>query len=284
MLPENWKKEIGDAIEKADASNAERHEAQIASQNAIAAPLDRLANKFDCYKSKYENADNGRKNREIAGLIGVYLSALLVFITAVVFYCQLREMQKAYGPLRDSADTAQKTLIASERPWVEITGIDIAQDITFDANGASISLRLGLRNRGHSPALSILPWVSGYVRSPLPEFQPPVVIGLDGDYPNVLFPDVDISRQPSGWVGADQMTWLMEYNAKSKIDFFPIIVDACVRYKFADSAQTYLTCDRLNFRNADKTKGIQVLRLPNPLAPIPKASIGFDYLPKAAAY
>ena len=77
------------------------------------------------------------------------------------------------------------------------------------------------------------------------------------------------------------MAWLAQYNAEAKIDFFTVVAEACVRYKFADSVEDHLTCYKLMLRNADKTKG--VLRLPNPLAPIPKASIGFDYLPQAAA-
>ena len=118
MLPENWKKEIVEAVNEADTRNAERHETQVARQNAIAAPLDSFADQFRRYASKQHKTEQTKGRRELAGIIGVYLSAFLVFITALIFYCQLRVFESTDKATRDSAAAARATLIASSRAWL----------------------------------------------------------------------------------------------------------------------------------------------------------------------
>jgi hypothetical protein len=44
------------------------------------------------------------------------LSAFLVFITALIFYCQLSEMQKVYGPIKISSDAAKEAADATQLP------------------------------------------------------------------------------------------------------------------------------------------------------------------------
>lgn len=138
MLPEEWKKEIEDAVNKADARNAERHEAQIASQNAIGTPLNRLANEFDGYKAKQDETKKSNGRREWAGLIGIYLSAFLVFVTAVIFYCQLRASEQAD--------------VNSNRAWLAVTDIKFTRPLD-SADGPEIT---GVYNNvGRSPALDV---------------------------------------------------------------------------------------------------------------------------------
>jgi hypothetical protein len=52
-----------------------------------------------------------------------------------------------------SADTAVKELELSERPWVDAS-FSLDGPLSFNVNGANITLKIDLRNTGHSPALS----------------------------------------------------------------------------------------------------------------------------------
>jgi hypothetical protein len=50
MLPEAWKREINDAVNKTEERNEEREKARIENQNAMATPLNSLADEFVSYK------------------------------------------------------------------------------------------------------------------------------------------------------------------------------------------------------------------------------------------
>jgi hypothetical protein len=113
MLPDDWKKEIEKTIDQADARNAERHEAQIVNQNAIAASFDSLADEFVGYKRETREREEGKRRREIATIIGLFLNAFLVLVTAVIFAGQLYEAHKVYGPIKQSADAAKESADAA---------------------------------------------------------------------------------------------------------------------------------------------------------------------------
>jgi hypothetical protein len=51
-----------------------------------------------------------------------------------------------------SADVARDTLIAAQRPWVSVQGIEIRGPLTFEDGEARIDLRFNLKNVGNSPA------------------------------------------------------------------------------------------------------------------------------------
>jgi len=137
------------SIEKADACNAKRHETQIASQNAIAAPLNRLDDKFGSYQSKYDEAERSKRRRDIAGLIGVYLSAFLVLATAIIFYYQLLVFEK-------TDKTTREALLAGHRPWIKIDFV-LDGPLTVDAQTdfAFVKVKYIINNIGNVPATSI---------------------------------------------------------------------------------------------------------------------------------
>ena len=70
MLPEDWKREIEETINKAGDRAAEYEKRQIESNNAIAAPLDRLANEFVRYENETNEREQGKRRREIATIWG----------------------------------------------------------------------------------------------------------------------------------------------------------------------------------------------------------------------
>jgi hypothetical protein len=127
MLPEAWKKEIDASIGEAAERNAEDAKRQIESRHAISAPLNNLANEFVSYKNEQRKTDEGKSRREIATIWLLFVNAALVFITAGIFYGQLHEMQKVYGPVKTSADAAKDSadiLRYEQRPWVTLDKID----------------------------------------------------------------------------------------------------------------------------------------------------------------
>lgn len=147
MLPPDWKKEIRCAIDKADARSAERHEAQIAGQNAVTAPLNRLADEFVSYKSETGEREEGKRRREIATIIGLFANAFLVLVTALIFAGQLYEAHKAYDPIVQSANAAARSADIAER-----------------------TLRIS-----QSPILTFLNWKSTIEVGAIPEFHVQIV-------------------------------------------------------------------------------------------------------------
>jgi hypothetical protein len=56
---------------------------------------------------------------------------------------------------KQSADTAQKQLDMSERPWVGIDRVEPVSPLNFDRTGGHLSLSFYMTNFGHSPARDI---------------------------------------------------------------------------------------------------------------------------------
>ncbi|VTZ26407.1 hypothetical protein MPC4_70101 [Methylocella tundrae] len=73
----------------------------------------KIAEKFHAYLEKGKSADYRKECRERLTILGSFLTALFTFITAIIFYCQLGEMRKVYGPVKDSADAATNAVQAT---------------------------------------------------------------------------------------------------------------------------------------------------------------------------
>ena len=163
MLPEDWKKEIVNAVDKAGERNEENEKRRIESQNAVTAPLNRLANEFVGYKSEQREREEGKKTREWATLGALIINAVLVLTTAIIFYCQLREMEKVYMPVKTSADAAIRAATAAERA-VDQVGVNfrlelrpyiwVTNDIPRPTRAADglVSWNIAFTNFGKSPA------------------------------------------------------------------------------------------------------------------------------------
>jgi hypothetical protein len=65
-----------------------------------------FANKYKSYRKRGESADYRKERRERVAIILLSATAFFTFVTAIIFYCQLNEMRRAYGPIKDSADAA----------------------------------------------------------------------------------------------------------------------------------------------------------------------------------
>jgi hypothetical protein len=101
----------------------------------------KIKNKFVAYTEKTKSSEYRKERRERLTIFGLFLAAGAAIIQSGVFYCQLKEMQKVFGPVevtakaaQQSADTARKALIDVERPVLLITmpaGAFKTKDIGF---------------------------------------------------------------------------------------------------------------------------------------------------------
>jgi len=83
---------------------------------------------------------------EVLGLIGLVIYAVLTYF----MYC---ETKKAANAADSAAKTAANQLELAERPWVD-ANIAVGGPLIFNINGASLPLKIALRNTGNSPALA----------------------------------------------------------------------------------------------------------------------------------
>jgi len=83
---------------------------------------------------------------EIIGLVGLFTYARLTYL----MYC---ETKKAANAADSAATTAANQLELAERPWVD-ANIAVGGPLTFNINGASLPLKISLRNTGNSLALA----------------------------------------------------------------------------------------------------------------------------------
>lgn len=107
---------------------------------------------FEDFKREYrqnqrETTNLSRKNLRL-GIISAFLVLVYATLTLLI-YCANNKAAKA---AKEAADTAAKQLELEERPWID-ANITLNGPLTFDVNGASIPLKIALRNSGHSPAM-----------------------------------------------------------------------------------------------------------------------------------
>lgn len=140
VLPPLWKREIQKAVkEGADSAAHERRGQDGEASAAIASPLHKLVQEFKTYQEKQDREGEEKATRERVTIAALIMTVVFTFLTLVVFKGQLDEM-KSTGVQTDtlietnrnlanaatqqasasaiSAQTAQDTLLASQRAWV----------------------------------------------------------------------------------------------------------------------------------------------------------------------
>jgi hypothetical protein len=213
MLPvlPDWKKELDDAAKMAAEGHAEAQERQIENQNAMAAPLSRLANEFVRYEDETRRREEGKRRREIAITWGLFTNAALVLIIAMILGGQLYEAHRAYEPIEESAitarkaaDVAEETLKMSQAPILTLNSWE-PKNIEV---GKTPSFRVNLVNVGHTVA-TLIESASNltYQIDPMPS---PNYIG---NTKNIILPpngghyiNLDFIRNPLSQPQFDQLT------------------------------------------------------------------------------
>ncbi|MGO9401853.1 MAG: hypothetical protein ACLPVW_00120 [Terriglobales bacterium] len=111
-------------------------------------------------QSKTEDRKKRRCRKLAKAPIWIQALAAIILVGITGFYTHYARIQSeqaivAAGAAKNAAETAQKQLEMSERPWVDAI---VTPDGPFDfnVNGANIHLKFQLLNTGHSPALETL--------------------------------------------------------------------------------------------------------------------------------
>lgn len=99
---------------------------------------------------KFFDTHNGSFNALAAIAVAVF-----TFVLVRLTRGQLREAILAANAATRSAATAERTLVATQRPWVDIE-ISVASDLIYDAAGATITFSYVLRNHGNTPATNVV--------------------------------------------------------------------------------------------------------------------------------
>ncbi len=88
-------------------------------------------------------------------------TGVLAFVALIQIYFLIKADKtaaKTAQAAKDSAEIANKTLIASQRAWIRIDQIGFGGGgLAIDANGASVSVSFRITNIGNSPAINITP-------------------------------------------------------------------------------------------------------------------------------
>jgi hypothetical protein len=161
MLPEDWKKQIDEAANKAGAAaaNASEHVAEV--NREIAAKIDVMTNESKSYHAKQESGEKTKQRRENITIATLVASAFASFALAIVALLQWSTLEKTDSTLKDTL-AANKL---EQRAWVYPTS-DIVGPLTFKDNRVQLPLKFTFWNTGHLPAPDSWVWVNIYPVAP----------------------------------------------------------------------------------------------------------------------
>jgi hypothetical protein len=181
MLPPSWKREVQKTVEEATERSSEEGERRQREQSSAIAST--LATLIDHFKRQAEKDEGHNKIKiftdalTIALVFGTALFTALSWLAfrdqLVVFEKQLHEMEKAYGPIQQSADAARDAatsnagqlaamnrqlavMEADQRPWIAYVGASIETPLHYEDGKAIIGLRFIFKNVGRTPARFVL--------------------------------------------------------------------------------------------------------------------------------
>jgi hypothetical protein len=139
---------------------------------------------------------------EILGLLGLAIYAAITY----GIYCA---NQTASEAAKSAAETAAAQLELAERPWVDASVL-LDGPFTFSVNGATIPLRIALRNTGHAPALSVGVWPSALIGAKaanVVSYRPEACNGAErmSNLGVALFPNTNFEQPESVTIGKETM-------------------------------------------------------------------------------
>src|ERR1700688_288715 len=169
MLPPSWKSEVQKAVEEATAADRDQRKAE---QNEASANFAAAINSLRDTQTAQTNSEdsNEKKNQAInkATLVLVAFTVLFTGLSWSAFRNQLTEMQKVYGPIKESADAARDAAngIAGQlnvmqqqldemrlirQPFVYFQNLQFEHDPNSTAQNVTIYAYPNWKNAGNSP-------------------------------------------------------------------------------------------------------------------------------------
>jgi hypothetical protein len=172
MLPPEREEQVEEPIQNA-ANRSDENRERI--QHEIVGPLNTLIDHFVSYKNQQKAAEKGKRRREITTIWGIFITAGVALITAVIFACQLHEMEKVYPPIRDQANAAiaaakasRDNFIVDQRPYVRLT--NHLETPNLVPGTSQIAWNWEITNYGKTPARRIRFFT--YMKIDSGEFKP----------------------------------------------------------------------------------------------------------------
>lgn len=182
----------------------------------------------------------------IGTLFVALFTGVLVVATAALFYSS----EKVANSAKDSADVAEKTLVATNRPWVKIKSITLDGPLAFEPSPndheGRLDFKFVLENTGKSPAVRI--WLDVRLTiSNIIDLRAEQKIFCDALRDNrmraatqpmtirpemTLFPGDEITMKTQAWMNPEPLAKFREWAGKIPgASVFPAIV-GCVLYEF----------------------------------------------------
>jgi hypothetical protein len=164
-------------------------------------------NALKSYRKKGESAEYRKERRERLTIGLLLLTTIFTFITAVIFYFQLREMEKVYPPIKESADAS----VISQSPYLFVSTPTLVPGIP-----GYPTIDFSFKNYGRTPA--ILRFYTGRIY--IPE-QLPQALGSSpaGSVWEVIKPDDSYKGRP---VEFFQKFELSEFDKKTPLLWFEV--------------------------------------------------------------
>jgi len=172
---------------------------------------------------------------------------------------QAADMQASIAQARKTAALAQNMLATEQRPWVSFGSVEPQDDLSYDANGARISLRFVLANTGRTPAqrvwLSAQSFVMGApgAADPVSIQEAQITAALTRQtathrFGHVLFPGQVIERSIVAYVSQQELDQL---RARGDQVFFPTVI-ATIEYEFTFAQGKHITSCIFEVREAPR--------------------------------
>jgi hypothetical protein len=169
MLPDDWKKEIDEAVGKASSAAADAEKHRTEENKEIAARVDELARQVGRYNAKEEREAPAKKFRENLTIAALFCAALFTLALAGFTAWQAWETRQAFEPInRQATDThtlanaANNQVIAmqgqldamnrEQRPYLWLTN-DVFQPV-IDKEGR-LNWDAKFINSGKTPANNV---------------------------------------------------------------------------------------------------------------------------------
>jgi hypothetical protein len=161
VLPPSWKSEVDKAIDEATGRHADAHDRAAEQNREIAARIETLTDELKRHNSKQETEEPRKRTYENWTMGGLIATAIFTCALASFSLWQTLETRWAYGPIKESADAANRgaDITASlERPYIFFNPRPTKNATKDGPNDANPTISYYDLNVGRVPA--VINWVS----------------------------------------------------------------------------------------------------------------------------
>lgn len=191
-------------------------------------------------------------------LFGVGIGQVILFWRQLVYIrAGLTDTKHAADAAKESAETGRRTLVASQRAWIRVDEVTLAEDLHFSAGGVSTAIAIKITNIGNIPATNVGLLVTLMVMKPDGPFagqelhklcvamRTQKLRGGFTIFPNDSFPRPNNPWKSSVVVGREEIEEARKASLSKDRICFHII--GCIDYTFQTDAtvhhQTGFICD-----------------------------------------